>query len=133
VRSALLITIGVSLGTVQPACSSDDSDVRYAAEHVDLEVGVRYRYPLIIHCGMEWIHGLDGRTWRWVDGVGRDISDLRVPDDWPMGGWKDGPYAPAGIRGYVTLVDEDRLEYSIGGDEVIAVYEPTEDEAPACL
>lgn len=93
-----------------------------------LVLGERSALPLYIHCGMDWLYA-DGDDWRRTDG-GPDVetgAGDTVSPDWPV--------AQQTIFGYVTLLDDDRIEYSIGkGDdsEVIATYERSDASPPGC-
>lgn len=94
-----------------------------------LEAGRRYAFPLYIHCGMDYLGQLDGRSWALVDTPTGSAPETgagdRVPDDWPVVGQS--------ILGFVTLISEDRIEYSLDGGQVIAVYQPIPDsEIPSC-
>jgi hypothetical protein len=87
--------------------------------------GERYGLPLDVRCGMEWIEA-GGRSWRRSDD-GPEVKTedpADIPSDWP--------HAQLRVLGFVTLVEEDLIEYSIGDDEVIATYEPTTEEPPDC-
>jgi hypothetical protein len=84
----------------------------------ELEVGRREAMPLGGHCGYRWTSA-DDRLWQ-LDG--EEVYDF--PDDWPANG--DLVYA------YVTLVAEDRLEFSLEDGEVIATFSPATEPAPGC-
>jgi hypothetical protein len=92
-----------------------------------IEPGLTYRYALGIHCGMDVLGELNGTYWYRVD------SDAPAPEtgagDQPPPHW---PVAEQSIFGYVTLVDADTIEYTIGDGEVIATYEPSDVEPPGC-
>ena len=92
-----------------------------------IDPGVTYRYALGIHCGMDVLGELNGTYWY------RDDSDAPAPatgdGDQPPPHW---PVAEQSIFGYVTLVEVDTIEYTIGDGEVIATYEPSDVEPPGC-
>jgi hypothetical protein len=95
---------------------------------MDLEHGVTYRFPLYIHCGMEWLGQFNGTEWKLVIDSERPNPDTGggegVPAHWPE--------AQQTIFGDITLIDEDTIEYSIGDGEVIATYFPTDLPRPGC-
>ena len=90
--------------------------------------GRRYAFPLYIHCGMDHLGELDGRAWALVDDPGaapETGAGDAVPEDWPVVG--------ESILGFVTLVADERIEYSLADGQVIAVYEPIPaSEVPGC-
>ena len=97
---------------------------RYDAE---LEVGVTYRYPLYIHCGMDFLGGMNDRYWYLLDAPEGTIETGagQQPDpNWPV--------AHQTIFGFITLVDENTIRYTIGGGEVIGVYGPSDERPPGC-
>jgi hypothetical protein len=49
--------------------------------------------------------------------------------DHPPSHW---PVAQESIFGYITLVDADTIEYTIGDGEVIATYRPSDKAPPGC-
>lgn len=87
------------------------------------EPGDRYSVPLNIHCGMEWLY-VGGEPWQRAD----DSPDTEtgggddVPSHWAV--------AQQTIFGFVTLVADDLIEYSIGDGEVIATYAPATQTPP---
>jgi hypothetical protein len=85
-----------------------------------VEDGERYAYPLYIHCGMSRLGELDARQWELVEGSARYRPETGAGDPVPEG-W---PVVDQTILGFVTLVAPDRIEYSLDGGEVIAVYQP---------
>lgn len=94
----------------------------------DLAVGATYRLPLYIHCGMGYLANLNGRHWYLVDapqGTVETGSGQRPRSNWPV--------AQQTIFGFVTLVDENTIEYTIGDGEVIGVYEPSDEQPPGCM
>jgi hypothetical protein len=89
-----------------------------------LEPGVRYRAPLYVHCGMDWLY-LGDDAWRRSD----DGPDLETgAGDTPDPSW---PVAGQTILGSATLVD-DVVEYSLDDGTVIATYERTREQPPGC-
>jgi len=117
---------GVDLPTeAEPVDPTSDVDILDEGEA--LPVGERRAYPLYIHCGMEWLYEVDGTSWRRTDD-GPDTetgAGDEIPDDWPV--------AQQAIFGFVTRVSEDRIEYSIGDDQVIATYSRSAEQAPGCM
>lgn len=85
-----------------------------------LEEGSRYAFPLYIHCGMDRLGEFNGVQWELVESPTGDQPETGagepMPDDWPV--------VAQSILGYLTLVDGDRIEYSLEDGEVIGVYEP---------
>lgn len=101
-------------GTTLPS-SVPSTNEPMAGEVLDL--GVRYRYPLYIHCGLDFIKSFNGTRWSMSDG--EDIStgsSGTIPDRLPIAGQT--------LYGYVTLVAPDRIEYSLKSGEVLAGYTP---------
>lgn len=103
------------------------SDVRILGEGDTLPPGERYGYPLYIHCGVDQLYEVNGRTWRRSD----DGPDVETGAG--EGGSDDWPIAQQAIFGFVTLVEDDLIEYSIAGGEVIATYVPTSAEPEVCM
>jgi hypothetical protein len=103
----------------EPPPATDEPTAAYGGT---IELGVRYRYPLGTHCGIEWLGVFNGLTWH-----------LRGPDPLAVLGQAPAhwPTARQALFGYVTLV-ADTIEYSLPSGEVIATYEPTPQEPPAC-
>lgn len=98
-----------------------------ARNAAELAVGTTYRLPLYIHCGMDYLADLNGRHWYLAHapkGTVETGAGHRPPSSWPV--------AQQTIFGYVTLVDEDTIEYTIGDGEVIAIYEPSDQQPPGC-
>ncbi|MGQ0830042.1 MAG: WD40/YVTN/BNR-like repeat-containing protein [Microthrixaceae bacterium] len=98
-----------------------EADVDLIKWNDPVEQGHRYALPVPLHCGMDWL-GLDGRTWHIVDST--RPGDGGYPDSWPIAGET--------LYGFVTLVDANTVEYSIGDGEVIATYEPATTDPPGC-
>lgn len=101
------------------------SDVEPLAEGATPELGRRYAVPLYIHCGMDWLY-VAGAPWQRTDG-GRDVETGAgdpIPDGWPV--------KQQSILGFVTLTEEDHIEYSLEDGEVIATYAPATDQPPGC-
>lgn len=91
-----------------------------------IEVGVTYRYPLFIHCGMDHLGEFNDQQW-YVEAAGEtpETGAGKMPDpSWPV--------AQQTIFGYVTLVDATTIEYTILDGEVIATYSPSDVEPPDC-
>jgi hypothetical protein len=97
----------------------DGSTLPVASEDVTLEVGETYRYPKDTHCGIDELGVFNEQVWH-VEGVSGDgpyAGEADVSADWPQAG--------GSILGYLTLVDEDTIEYSIEpGGEPVATYRP---------
>jgi hypothetical protein len=92
-----------------------------------IEPGVTYRYPLYIHCGMEVLGEFDDRYWyRAKDNAPAPETGAggETPPHWPV--------AQQSIFGYITLTDNDTIEYTINDGEVIATYRPSNKEPPGC-
>jgi hypothetical protein len=87
----------------------------------ELETGHRYAMPIGGHCGYAWI-GADDRLWQLE---GEEVYLGEAPEEWPVVG--EGL-----IYGFVTLVDDDTIEYSIGDGEVIATFRPATEDPPGC-
>ncbi len=93
----------------------------------ELVVGVRYRRPLDLHCGMGHLGTFNGGQW-FLDEASGPTPETGAgeapPPHWPV--------AQEQILGYVTLVDADSIEYSLPSGEVIATYEPRFQAPPVC-
>lgn len=115
-------------GTPLPAAAEPvdpTTEVRLLGEDKEPQRGVRYGAPLYIHCGMDWLY-VGGESWERTD----DGPDPETgAGEEPPAGW---PVAQQTIFGFLTLVDDDTVEYSIGDGEVIATYAPTSEEPPGC-
>lgn len=101
------------------------ADVELLAEGATPELGRRYAVPLYVHCGMGWLF-VGGEPWQRVDG-GADVETGaagQVPDQWPI--------AQETIFGFATLVEGDRIEYSLADGRVIATYAFATEEPPGC-
>lgn len=93
----------------------------------DLELGVTYRFPLYIHCGMGYLGNFNGTHWYLSDAPQGEVETGagETPDpDWPT--------AQQSILGRVTLVDDDTIEYTIPSGEVIGIYESSGEQPPGC-
>lgn len=116
-------------GEVPTATGSNDVpeyDGPPIVEHgATLEKGARYGSPLYIHCGMDRLGEFNGVQWELVESPPGDQpvtgAGEPIPDDWPVVG--------ESILGYLTLVDDDRIEYSLEDGEVIGVYAPLPTDA----
>ena len=86
-------------------------------------VGTVYRYPMNIHCGLDWLGRFNGQTWRLTRRVftGEPRSVPVSPEFREM------------LLGTIRLTTADTLEYSIDDVGVIAVYKPTPLPSPGCL
>jgi hypothetical protein len=97
----------------------EGSDLPVASEEVPLEEGMTYRYPKDTHCGIDELGIFNGQVWHAEGTSGEDpfTGEVELPGDVADGG--------GSILGYLTLVDEDTIEYSIEPDgEPIATYRP---------
>jgi hypothetical protein len=95
------------------------NDIPLADHGAELEVGVVYRFPLFIHCGMDYLGSFNDRYWYLRSAPGS------VPEaEWPT--------VEQSILGFVRLVDTQTIEYSIPSGEVIAIYAPSDREPPGC-
>ena len=77
---------------------------------------------------MDLLGGFNDTWWYLADateGTADTGSGRRAPDHWPTAGQS--------ILGLITLTTADRIEYSIPGGEVIAVYEPSGKQPPGCV
>lgn len=94
---------------------------------VELAVGTTYRLPLYIHCGMDYLADLNGRHWYLAEapkGTVETGAGHKPPSNWPV--------AQQTIFGYVTLIDDNTIEYTITDGDVIATYEPSDKQPPGC-
>jgi hypothetical protein len=101
------------------------SVVELLGENQQPELGRRYGVPLYIHCGMDWLY-VGAEAWHRTD-TGPDTetgAGDEIPDNWPV--------AQQAIFGFVTLVEDDLIEYSINDAEVIATYAPSTQQPPGC-
>jgi hypothetical protein len=93
----------------------------------ELAVGTTYRLPLYIHCGMGYLADLNGRHWYLADapqGTVETGAGHEPPPNWPV--------AQQTIFGYATLIDDNTIEYTIADGDVIATYEPSDQQPPGC-
>ena len=94
----------------------------------DLALDVTYRYPLYIHCGMDYLGEFNDAYWYREAGSGGPVPETGAgeapPDNWPV--------AQQTIFGEATLVEPDLIEYMIPGGEVIARYAPSDRQPPGC-
>lgn len=91
-----------------------------------LEIGVTERFVFTYSgCGANYL-SIGGENW-----IRTDVAEPE--DNWPLrdtliaGG--PGQYLYATI----TLVDQNRVEARLETGELVAVYEPTTEPAPACF
>lgn len=86
--------------------------------------GTVYRYPKYVHCGLEWLGRLNGRTWklrRQLGGTPQDRQSLRSL-----------PQIQETLFGTIVLTAPDTIEYAIEGIGAVAVYGPTTETPPYC-
>jgi hypothetical protein len=114
-----------ALPSAAPSEPSPTSDVVLLGEDERPQPGRRYGVPLYVHCGMDWLY-IAGEPWRRTDD---GINVETGAGDQAPAGW---PIAQQAIFGFVTLVDDDLIEYSIGDGQVIATYAPATEEPPGC-
>jgi len=90
------------------------------------KLGRRYARPLSLHCGMDTIV-VAREAWQRTDDAPDSVAPTEdsYPEDWPV--------ALGTIYGHLTLVADDRIEYSIGDREVIATYAPAGSFPVGCL
>ena len=88
-----------------------------------IDGGVVYRYPLGVHCGLNWLGRFNGRWWKLERQlVGGDPRALATV-----------PQFRETLLGTIRLTAPDTVEYSIDGIGVVAVYRPTSETPPMCL
>jgi hypothetical protein len=78
-----------------------------------LRPGVRYGYPLYVHCGIEQLGVFNEKAWI----LEREPAGAPSPETWPT--------QPDRVYGTLRLTDLNRIEYSIPGG-VIAIYRPVD-------
>lgn len=86
-----------------------------------LDLGVTYRFPLYVHCGLGRLGTFNGVGW--------------VSEDGPYAAVPDGALASEleqFLLGHIEQVAPDRIEYSLPTGELLAVYTPTTEEPPRC-
>ena len=118
---------GPPLTTTPPSPPATNREQPLATHGDQLEPGVTYRYPLYIHCGMGYLGKFNGTHWYLSDapaGTPETGAGHVPPDNWPV--------AQQTVFGLITLVAEDRIEYSIPSGDVIAVYAPSDREPAGC-
>lgn len=126
-----MLAAAALIGLVLSACTGDTPSeeaptVTYGAA---LEQGKRYAYELGLHCGMEFLGQFDGRGWQLTEASAGVTPETGagdpLPDDWPTSGDR--------VLGFVTVVDAERLEYSLPDGTVIGIYEPIPaQDVPGC-
>jgi hypothetical protein len=92
-----------------------------------LEPNVTYPYPMDLHCGLDQLGEFNGVAWILTEAPGGNPEQgagQSPPAHWPLG--------PEGVDGRLTLVGQDRIEYSLPDGELIAVYEPSPDPFVPC-
>jgi hypothetical protein len=91
-----------------------------------LEIGVTYRYPLYIHCGMSFLASFNNTHWHLESGPPAEVEEGQevLNPEWPI--------AQQTIFGFVTMVDSETVEYSIPSGEVIGVYRADDRRPRAC-
>ena len=86
-----------------------------------LEDAMVYRYPLRVHCGLEWLGKFNGRTWK-LQRQAIETSGLRAL-----------PQIQETLLGTIRLTSPDTIEYAVDSVGVVAIYAPTSETAPACI
>jgi hypothetical protein len=118
-RTQVAIWDGAALPTDEPRPPQEPGGEPPVVEYdATLEPGVRYRFPLYVHCEFPWL-GFNNRTWR---------TDSPFPDALP----EEWPVAQQSVLGEIELVAPDRIDYVVPGAGVIATYHPTTQEPPGC-
>ena len=118
----------VDLPTVTPSTSRPPSNIPVARYDGPIEVGVVYRYPLFVHCGMTWLGKMNSTTWKLdqqlIGGRVETGGGSPPPTNWPM--------VQQTLLGTIKLLPNDTIEYSLEGVGVIATYRPSTDKVPGC-
>ena len=118
----------VDLPTVPPTTSRPPANIPTARYDSQIEVGVVYRYPLSVHCGMTWLGKMNGITWKLdqhlIGGRVETGGGAPPPTNWPM--------VQQTLLGTIKLLPNDTIEYSLEGVGVIATYRPSTDKVPGC-
>lgn len=126
--------VGPTAGGVEQAkaetapTTSSGLDLELVDWNDDLEPGVTYRYPLFIHCGMQYLANFNGTHWYLTDaphGTAASGSPGSLPEGWPI--------EDETIDGMVRLTDETTIEFSIPEVGVIGVYEASPSPPPDCM
>ena len=102
-------------------------DIELVTWDSQLEVGVTYRYPLYIHCGMGYLANFNDTHWYLADAPEGETETGagQAPDpEWPV--------AQESIFGFVTLIDDVTIEYTIPSGDVIGVYTSSSEQPPGC-
>lgn len=84
----------------------------------------RYAFPLHIHCGMDMLGAFNGSAWGLAESPSGFNPETGAGDSAPQG-W---PLAGENILGFITLVSQDAIEYSLEDGTVIAEYQPIPDD-----
>jgi hypothetical protein len=102
-----------------------DSSVPKATWGSDLEVGQVYRYNMGIHCGLERVE-FNNTLFMLVEAPQGNYSTGGggPPKAWPVDGNSQE------VLGYVTLVDENTLEYALPSGEVIGIFGAVDEYVP---
>ncbi len=90
-----------------------------------LELGVTWRYVYAFQgCWGDSLH-FNGRTWKRVE-------EIPIDPEWPVRPifMIDAPTEL--LYGTITLVTPDRIEIRVENGDLVAVFTPTEEEAPMC-
>jgi hypothetical protein len=102
--------------------SEDGDDPPLAHRGDQLAIGMTYRYPLYIHCGMGTLGEFNNRWWVLVEGSAEVNPEIGAGDQ-PPPHW---PIAQQAIIGTITVIDNDTIAYSIPTGETIAHYQPVD-------
>ncbi len=118
-RLTVLHTVGgdavmstlTEVGNVQRLDTAEAPDLLFTvAEPGDeIDIGIKYGYPIYTHCGFPTIGPLNGTNWaatEHIEATGEAVA-----------GWGLTVY------GFIELTAEDQLDYIVG-DQVIARYRP---------
>jgi hypothetical protein len=99
-----------------------------AAVDGPLTVGTVYRFPLYLHCGMQYLGDFNGKFW--------SVDPLSAPVNPKLGAGEDTPpqwpIVQEILFGYITLVEPGTIEYSLPSGEVIAKFHPVDSQPAFC-
>lgn len=113
--------------SLPPPAPLPPPEIPLATYETELELGVTYRYPLYIHCGMRVLGSFNEQFWYLdeTDGPNPETgSTAPVPEEWPTAGQS--------ILGHITLTSEKTIDYSLPNGEIIATYTPSDEQPPGC-
>lgn len=102
-----------------------DSSLPLATWRSDLEAGQVYRYNMGIHCGLERVEFND-TLFMLVEAPQGNYS---TGGGGPRKAWPIDPNSEE-VLGYVTLVDENTVEYALPSGEVIGIFGAVDEYVP---